>query len=108
MDKLKASPDGISRVESDGFEWRMTLEDFENRANRPMELYAKTIKDKGDVNMLCLHGRQDKTIPWEESQLCAELAGAELAIIDGDHNFRGREASEQMIARVVEFCSSCL
>jgi len=92
------------RVEGRGnFEWLMTLEDFKNRAELPMEGFAEAIKAAGRVHMLCLHGLQDVTIPWQESQLCAELSGSELVLIDGDHNFTASQDAEQMIAQVLAF-----
>lgn len=106
FEKLAAAgPKGIVRKETSGFEWTMTLEDFERRSSRPMEEYARTIKEKGNVQLLCLHGRDDKTIPWQESEECANISGAEIAVIDGDHNFRDAASSAQMVEQIVQFCT---
>lgn len=109
LDRLsaaKSTPEGgILRTEADGFQWLMTESDFLNRANLPMTEYAKTIKDEKKVNLLCLHGRQDTTIPWEESENFAALSGAQLVVIDGDHNYRKPEDARRMIEEVVKFCT---
>jgi hypothetical protein len=99
---------GILRTEADGFQWLMTEDDFLERANLPMSEYAKIIRENKNVNMLALHGRQDTTIPWEESQKFAELSGAQLVLVDGDHNYRKPEDARAMIKEVVSFCRRCL
>lgn len=104
LERLVASPEGIRRVEPDGFEWTMTYQDFMGRADRPMGDYASAIKKQGKVKLLCLHGRGDTTIPWEESRQCAALTGGELSVVDGDHNYRNPQHAQQMIDQVIEFC----
>ena len=99
----KAGPQGILRKEASGFEWTMTLKDFERRSNRPMEEYAKSSRKK-NTNLLCLHGRNDTTIPWQESELCADLSKGKCVVIEGDHNFNGPNAKNQMVDEVVKFC----
>jgi pimeloyl-ACP methyl ester carboxylesterase len=83
----------------------MTEADFLARVGEPTEAYARGIKAAGKVRLLCVHGRGDATIPYQESEECAELAGAELALVDGDHNWRRPADAEQMIAAVVEFAA---
>ena len=100
-----AGSNGIPRTESDGFQWMMTEQDFLNRATMPMEEFAAAIKAEKRVQLMCVHGRHDATIPWEESKKCAELSGGEVVIVDGDHNFRQPEHGQQMIEAVVEFVS---
>ena len=108
LDKLAATPEGIPRVESDGFGWIMKYEDFMGRAERPMNNYAIAIKDRiqqGKLSFLSLHGRQDTTIPWEESEHCSAMTGGELIVIDGDHNYRKGQHAQQMVNEVVAFCT---
>lgn len=114
LDRLSAAAKntlekGILRTEPDGFQWLMTESDFLGRANLPMTEYAKILKirepkQEQQVNLLCLHGRQDSTIPWEESEIFAEMSGASLVVIDGDHNYRQSEDAKAMIDEVVKFC----
>lgn len=95
--------EGISRKEPDGFEWVMRLDDFQNRADLPMEEFAAAIKKAGKVQLLCLHGQQDTTVPWQESELCAQLSGGQLKVVQGDHNFRNPEAARTMIKEIINF-----
>jgi surfactin synthase thioesterase subunit len=107
--EAKNTPEkGIVRTEADGFQWLMTESDFLGRANLPMNDYAKKIKEDAKVNLLCLHGRQDTTIPWEESEKCADMSGAKLIVVNGDHNYRKPEDAKAMINEVVKFCRECL
>lgn len=104
LERLAETPEGIMRVETRGnFEWLMTLDDFKHRVELPMDGFAAAIKAAGRVQMLCLHGLQDVTIPWQESQRCAELSGSELVLIDGDHNFTKAQDAREMIAQVLAF-----
>jgi dienelactone hydrolase len=98
--------EGIPRKEADGFEWVMKLNDFQNRADLPMEGYAAAIKKARKVQLLCLHGRQDTTVPWQESELCAQLSGGQLKVIPGDHNFRSQEAACNMVGEIINFLRS--
>jgi hypothetical protein len=111
LEKLAAAKNtpegGILRTEADGFQWLMTETDFLGRANLPMVDYAKIIKEENKVNLLCLHGRQDTTIPWQESEEFAALSGASVVVIDGDHNYRKAEDAKRMIEEVVKFCRGC-
>jgi len=95
----------IPRTEADGTQWMMTYDDFSNRVGQDTAGFASTIKGEGRVKLLCVHGRSDQTIPYSESEECAEAAGAELAIVDGDHNWRKPADAKQMIAAVVEFAT---
>jgi len=103
----KTPEEGILRTEPDGFQWLMTESDFLGRANLPMTDYAKIIKREEKVNLLCLHGRQDATIPWQESEKFSEMSGARLVVIDGDHNYKKPEDAKAMIHEVVKFCQEC-
>lgn len=86
--------------------WTMRYEDFIERATLPMEEYAKIIREAGKVNLLCIHGRDDATISYEESEHCASIAGAQCIIIEtGDHNFTNNQSAEDMIRHVVAFAS---
>lgn len=90
-----------------GFEWMMTYEDFLNRIEQPMEQYASILKEKKDsIRLICIHGKDDTTIPWEESKLCAELSGGEFVLVDGDHNFRNPEHCQKMIDTLIGFVQS--
>lgn len=108
LDQLAAAKNtpekGILRTESDGFQWLMTESDFLGRAHLPMTEYAEIIRREKKVNVLALHGRQDSTIPWKESELFAEMSGARVVVIDGDHNYRKPEDAKAMITEVVGFC----
>ena len=109
MERLAAAgPEGILRTEADGFQWRQTESDFLGRIKLPMEEFAATIKQKGKVQLLCLHGRQDTTIPWQESETCAKLSGenAKFVLVDGDHNYREANHAQHMSRTVVQFCTS--
>eukprot|EP00890_Picochlorum_soloecismus_P006850 jgi/Picsp_1/990/NSC_04474-R1_esterase lipase thioesterase family protein len=106
LERLRNSPEGIPRKEPFGLEWVMTLDDFEERATLPTGSFAAKIKETGKVKMLCLHGREDKTIPYQESIECAELCRSEVEVISGDHNFTKDEDAAIMISRVVAFCTS--
>lgn len=108
LDRLRNSPEGIPRKEPFGLEWIMTLDDFEERATLPTGAFATKIKEAGKVRMLCLHGREDTTIPYQESIECAELSGSEVDIISGDHNFTKDEDAAIMISRVVAFCTNAI
>lgn len=108
LERLRKSPEGIPRKEPFGLEWAMTLDDFEERATLPTGAFAAKINEAGKVKMLCLHGREDTTIPYQESIECAELSGSEVDIISGDHNFTKDEDATIMISRVVAFCTSAI
>ena len=102
LDRL-AVEKSILRCEADGFEWTMTEADFVERATTDTVGYAAAVKAGGRVALLCVHGRGDRTIPFQESEECAAAAGAQLAIVDGDHNWTRPADAAQMIAAVVEF-----
>ena len=85
----------------------MTEADVLGRVDLPMEEFAAKVKAlRGTLRLLCLHGRGDTTIPWEESERCAALSGAELVLVEGDHNFRRPEHAQQMIEKVVAFVTA--
>lgn len=105
LERLRNSPEGIPRMEPFGLEWLMTLDDFEERATLPTASYAARIKETGKVKMLCLHGKEDTTIPYQESIECAELSGSAVEVISGDHNFTKDGDAAIMISRVVSFCT---
>jgi len=51
-----------------------------------------------------VHGKQDSTIPYQESEDFCRLSGAALVLVDGDHNFKKPQDAARMVAKVVEFC----
>lgn len=101
LEKL-AKEKTIPRVDS-GMKWDMTEEDFNNRANIPMEKLAKSIP--ATTTVLCMHGTEDKTIPWQEGEKCASFIENSLFVtIDGaDHNYSRTEDAKQMIEQVIQF-----
>jgi alpha/beta superfamily hydrolase len=103
----KLERDGpITRNESWGT-WVMRYDDVQERVNLPMEAYAARIKEDGRVRMLCLHGRDDATIDCKESEKCAEIAGCEVRVIPGDHNFTDERDGLGMVQEIVQFfCTS--
>lgn len=101
MDKLEQGP--ISR-NLEGFEWTMSLEDFKGRFDLDMDTYAKCIPPT--VKVLTIHGTNDTTIPYQESEYCTNLIqNTELKLIEGaDHNFTKHGA--ELAAIVTEFVKS--
>mmetsp|Transcript_3702 Transcript_3702/g.7569 ORF Transcript_3702/g.7569 Transcript_3702/m.7569 type:complete len:344 (-) Transcript_3702:2127-3158(-) len=101
----KAHPEGIERTEPWGMKWTMRWTDFLGRANLPMTEYAQTIKDDGKVELLCIHGKDDETISYEESKLCAQLSGSACCLTPGNHNFAH---ADEFIGIIVQFCTGTL
>ncbi|KAI3430988.1 hypothetical protein D9Q98_009391 [Chlorella vulgaris] len=93
----------IPRKEAWG-EWVMTEQDFLSRVQLDMEGMARSIPPS--VCMLCLHGTADKTIPHQESELCASLVpNSQLVLVEGaDHNFT--RSGAQLAQHVVDFVLS--
>jgi len=86
--------------------WTMRYEDFVERAMLPMEDYAKAIRDAGRVELVCIHGREDATISYKESERCAEIVGGDCIVIEGgDHNFTSQQSGRDMIDHVVAFAT---
>ena len=86
--------------------WTMRYDDFIERAELPMEMYAATIKEAGRVTLLSIHGRDDTTIDYTESERCAEIVGGECIVIEGgDHNFTSDVSARDMIRHVVAFAT---
>lgn len=85
-----------------GFQWTLTEQDCRARADLDMEAAARSVSPS--VRVLVLHGRQDTTIPYQESELATSLIpNARLALIDGDHNYTKPADGAAMIAEVVKF-----
>lgn len=82
------------------------VQDFLNRCNLDMEGMARSVDPS--VRMLCLHGTGDKTIPVQDSELCADLVpNSQLTVVeDADHNFSSPQAGAKMARRVVDFVLS--
>ena len=78
-------------------------QDAKGRIDLPMEQLATSIP--ASVELLIVHGTGDTTIPWQESQGCAELAPrSRLELVqDADHNFTQPGGATDMIAHVVAF-----
>ena len=78
-------------------------QDAKGRIDLPMEHLAASIPPS--VELLIVHGTGDATIPFQESQRCAELVPrCRLELVKGgDHNFSQPAAAADMIARVVAF-----
>ena len=78
-------------------------QDAKGRIDLPMEHLAASIPPS--VELLIVHGTGDATIPFQESQRCAELVPrCRLELVKGgDHNFSPPAAAADMIARVVAF-----
>lgn len=98
--------EGSIPIKTDGgFEWTMTLEDCKGRYDLDMEALARSIPET--TRVLCMHGTQDKVIPWLESQACASfITNSEFVTIDGekaDHNYTGVDEAKQMIEQVIQF-----
>lgn len=105
LEKLKQNGP-IERKERWGT-WTMRYEDFQERATLPMEEFAVSIRDAGKVNLVCIHGRDDATISYEESERCAGILGRDCIVIEGgDHNFTSDSAASDMIRHVVTFATS--
>lgn len=106
LDELTRHPEGIPRKEPFGFEWVMRKEDFEGRLRLPMVDYAAKIKTEGKVQIRVLHGKDDTTIPYQESIQCSEILGNEPILIAGDHNFTKSDDGKEMVKRVAAYFSA--
>ena len=86
--------------------WTMRYEDFQERATLAMEAYAASIRDAGRVELVSIHGEDDTTISYRESQRCSEILGGECIVIaGGDHNFTSDASAKEMMQHVVAFAT---
>jgi uncharacterized protein len=87
------------------FEWTLTKWSLQDRMDTDMQAAARNIRM---TEVLTIHGTKDRVIPVEDAhQWGGVVTNHQLKLIDGaDHSFLLPEHSDQMIAAVVEHCTT--